>query len=505
MKLRIKFGKERKSVEILDTWSVLQLLSECKQLFSLTGNYGLSLNGAEEIASSSTDQLSTLELVSGDLLHLIEVDTSMECDTITSSSFSVASATITSQSTTVASTSKTSSSMTVSSTPCGSHVQAQEGDLKVNAKNIPLIAKVLLQDLEKIVECTSDSDHLFVAIHSFMLQHGFTLQQQQEIADANNVQLKLPSTWKNSEMKFYKITYVYAKDLKCDVSASISGSSLLFTGALDHDDSEAHQMKLKISDYVDDQQLSTKQPFLIYKNFEELSSMVEENLINHLKQDAKQVLGNVDASLTTIPYELQFRIVKWLDMQSICALSRVSRNIKLLCNDDALWKFILQRDFDSVTTTGRTYKQTVKSLYRDLKEQERERARIESEERLRPRMPFRPEFEVPPDLVNPYAPRGIPGVIGGAYDLYPAGGFQPGGFPNTPSFGGFPHNPVSGGHQPDILRGRYPPNSLRRPPGARFDPYSPLGEDEFGRPQHPGMMHRPRFNNHDRFGGGGFI
>lgn len=94
------------------------------------------MNGAEEIASSSTDQLSTLELVSGDLVHLIEVDTSMECDTITSSSTTVASV--------------TSPSMTVESTPCGSHVQPQEDNLKVNAKNIPLTAKVLLQDLDKV-------------------------------------------------------------------------------------------------------------------------------------------------------------------------------------------------------------------------------------------------------------------------------------------------------------------------------------------------------------------
>lgn len=85
--------------------------------------------------------------------------------------------------------------------------------------------------------------------------------------------------------------------------------------------------------------------------------------------------------------------------------------------------------------------------------------------------------------------------------MYPIGGYQPGGFPTVPPF-------APGPSHPDILR--QPPNSRGPPPGARFDPYGPIPDDEdfnHGRRRnHPDTLHRPGFGSGSGFGGGfGFM
>lgn len=345
-------------------------------------------------------------------------------------------------------------------------------------------------------ECTNEVDFLALAIHELMQEAGFHIQRPATPSDRD----KLPDNWKNGDM--YRFNYIYCdySDVKCSVTALLAGNSLLVTGTLNLDESEdAYHVKLKTTEYIDKNELNAASKEKVYQNLSRLSHKLKDNVTLMMINEIKTKLGLVEEvlGLLSLPQELKLRLICDLDVSSVCCLARVNKELKVLCEDDEVWKRLLLREFRGSNVQGVTHKEAYKHMYLARKrEQEARRRELENA-----RTPLRPDFDMGPDLIYTPGIGGphIPGIIGGYQDLHP------GGLPRHP-FGGPGHmNP------PDLLLNR---NRIQRPPGARYDPLGPIIDDDIDfdplreRRVHPDVMRRPGFGPDGgfggRFGGGGF-
>lgn len=89
MKLRIRFGKRSERVEVTEGDLAMLMKEQIADKFGISSaNFELSLNGKDAIILEDTTLVSDLELVSGDLLKIIQTsepkenfDTSIDADT----------------------------------------------------------------------------------------------------------------------------------------------------------------------------------------------------------------------------------------------------------------------------------------------------------------------------------------------------------------------------------------------------------------------------------------
>jgi len=330
-------------------------------------------------------------------------------------------------------------------------------------------------------ECSNKDDFLALAIHEMIHEDGFQIQSSSPSLLSGK---KLPDNWKNGEM--YRFDYIYCdyNDIKCSVTVLLTGSSLLVTGTLNVDDSDdAYHVKLKTSEYINETGTNNETNSNVYKNLKKLSHKVKDNVSLMMINEIKTKLGlNESIGLLTLPQELKLQLIFYLDVSSICILSRVSKDLNMLCEDDEVWKQLLLCEFRGSNVQGVTYKEAFKHMYSARK---REHEAFRGEEI--PCIPFRPEFNIGPDLLYPPGFSGpyIPGMIGGYQDLHPSG---------------LPRNPIGGSmNTPDLLLNR---NHILRPPNARYDdPFSPNLDDFDIDPLNQGRVH-PNLR-HNRFAHGG--
>ncbi|XP_057296095.1 uncharacterized protein LOC130625027 isoform X2 [Hydractinia symbiolongicarpus] len=554
MKLRIKYNSTRTTIDVPDEGTLQDLLQQCQAICQVS-EWFLSLNGKDEMTSSAGETLSSMGLVSGDLLHIVDnkMDDSLQLVaqllqmgfqknsaekavlTFGATNFNDAIELLNMLGESSLGGNQDQSSSQSHDDKQGTNEQKKEDIVRnfetaenMNAEKLKSesqlttnksrskIPPLFLQDgitysfreLVNRVECETEADYLCLAAHALILETGFqnkvTRTNKTYSADAENRRstIALPSNWKNSEMGLYRLNYTHntSRDMDCCVTASVTGKSVLITGTLDEEDVGVFQVKLKIAEYINSVEISAGHPEKIYTNLNKLSRKVKDSITTKILNEIRTKLGvngNI-LSFTTLPQEVQLRLLCFLDVVSICRMSQVARELRVLCGDESIWRRVLQREFNTSNPVGTSYKQTVKHMYVMRREE-----LLREEQRLRaPRTPLRPEFDVGPDLIYPNPSPRIPGMIGGRYDLYPSGGFHPGGFPNQPGL-----DPSSPFH-PDILRDRQPnPSNARRPPGARYDLVGPMSpdDDDFhpGRRQHPDTLRRPRFGD-DLGAGGGF-
>ena len=185
--------------------------------------------------------------------------------------------------------------------------------------------------------------------------------------------------------------------------------------------------------------------------------------------------------------ELQFAVLSHLPPIELARCRSVCTSLLPLATDDLLWSRLYEQKYGEGPVGGASAgggaAQAFRMRVKREKEAERER------QRLRDRPPPNPYLEGPgsfghhpgPPLFHDpfggYGPGSMPGFIGGDFDRMPGGGGLPG-------FGG---NPFGGMGPPGGGMGMGPPGGLMPagpggamlppgsvPPGARFDPISPL-------------------------------
>ena len=176
--------------------------------------------------------------------------------------------------------------------------------------------------------CSTESDHLSLAVHELMTEAGFKSQ-----GTSTN---KLPADWKNGDM--YRFNYIYEnyEDVSCSITAMVTGRSLLVTGTLNLDDSDdTYHIKLKTVDYINDAELNNSDKNAAFKNLCRLSHRVRHSVVLKMANEVKKTLGLIeDAGLQTIPLELKLHLITYLDVPSVYGLSRVSRDLHNLCNEE---------------------------------------------------------------------------------------------------------------------------------------------------------------------------
>ena len=185
--------------------------------------------------------------------------------------------------------------------------------------------------------------------------------------------------------------------------------------------------------------------------------------------------------------EMLLAVLGCLDARSLCRAARVSSAMARLAADDLLWARLCEARFGSAPTAladgGGT---TARAAYRHRLAAAREAEALRRRPRAPPAHPDADGWRGPGWPGMPPGPEAypgggfglpgvpIPGIVGGDYDLNPLG--LPPSHANP--FGGGPYHPAGGmgpgglPHHPAGPDGWLPHGAV--PPGARFDPISPL-------------------------------
>ncbi|XP_066935702.1 F-box only protein 7-like [Clytia hemisphaerica] len=367
-----------------------------------------------------------------------------------------------------------------------------------------LLSDGITDDLKVLVEetnCQSAADYLMLTIHAIVSETSLCIKKSSCATEEDkHPKSRLPEHWRIPDAGFYRINYIHpAMNERCfGITSTVTGNSIVVTGTVDIDDSKSYQVKLKIDDFVKKSNLDSRNCDAIYTNLYNLSTQIKYEVINKLLDEAtSKCQGNNDSqSFQSLPEELKLQILYNLDVRSLCVMARTGHDMSNICQSETVWKKIIQRDF------GTKCEEYSPNAYKRLKREERrakeemERQRREADELRNMRPEFIPMREDSPDYLRLVAPNSrIPGMIGGRYDLIP------GQFPDI----GAPRNdplrigqPRRGGNGIPVGRGIVP--------GARFDPYGPIPDDDDfpgGPPLQPDVLQRPRFGRGNGFGGGG--
>lgn len=181
------------------------------------------------------------------------------------------------------------------------------------------------------------------------------------------------------------------------------------------------------------------------KNLRQLARVFKNEVGVPLLNCARAHLGLPVSGLQGLPPELALRVLYLLPVHSVVSFSAVSKQLRLLCQDPALWKKLYVRNFGKSSRLETADSDWLRAFREEFLVR-RERKKFREQNLARP-----PLFPFPdPGYAGPLHPLGppVPGMLGGDYDRYPAGGGLP----------------LFGGHTLD------PTNFLPRP---RFDPPGP--------------------------------
>jgi len=195
--------------------------------------------------------------------------------------------------------------------------------------------------------------------------------------------------------------------------------------------------KLNPKDYVtrDGEQMEPK-------NLRQLARVFKNEVGVPLLNCARSHLGLSVSGLQGLPPELVLKVLNLLPFQGVVRVSAVSKQLRVICQDPALWRKLYIRNFGLKPYLDRKDTKWL-SVFKEAKKNEKIRYKA--------RRPNPPLFPFPdPSSTGPVDPRRppVPGILGGDYDRFPGGG----------------HLPLFGGHTLD------PTNFLPRP---RFDPPGP--------------------------------
>ena len=289
-------------------------------------------------------------------------------------------------------------------------------------------------------------DIIALALHGFMIELGFQVEDRVEI----------PEGWRSQAGYSTRYWYLPSKEASILLSLTSLGPLIKVHG-INKTTKEIFSTSISYCNFL------TEAGDL--KNTAQLARSFKNEVGLPLLTSVRIELG-LSLGLANFAPEILLKIVKYLDVRSLLSLSRTSAQFNSLSKEESVWKHFYSRDFkdQNLEGNGNWYK-----LYCDQWKKEKEREKERNRRRILPE-PRHPGgvFPVPDFSSEPGPPwaGGIPGMVGGDYDRFPMGG---------------PPNPL------------FPNLGLPRP---RFDPPGP---------NFPGRgPPMPRGGGRGGFGGGGF-
>ncbi|CAG5120246.1 unnamed protein product [Candidula unifasciata] len=270
---------------------------------------------------------------------------------------------------------------------------------------------VLLSQLYSSAGCSSDTDALWVAVHTLMLESGFVPLQTQDAA-------MMPSDFKRPGYYLCSYNYVITADASasCSVVGVTAGASIIAHGlAPVSPDLKTDHLQLKSTEFV--RTLSQDAP-ATYRALDKLSRLVKDTICLTLINKLVTAAGFPERQgLQALPYETKLRVTSFLDARSLCHLGQTCREFNTLHRDKTLWRILYIRTFGKPDdcSLSRNWYEMFKVRYRQYKEEQDRRNRILYVDETDPPWgfpgsgPFRP--------ANPGLP--FPHLVGGDYDVNP--------------------------------------------------------------------------------------
>jgi len=256
----------------------------------------------------------------------------------------------------------------------------------------------------------SQMDKLALVTHAFMLELGFSVENPKV----------LPENWKTPAG--HTSRYFYPPNSDSDVILTITslGPIVKIHGTHTSSKSTFSTSKIKPTEFI-----TEKEGKFEFKNLKRMARVFKNEVGVPLLNSVRTHLGFATTGLLGVPPEISLKILKYLDVQSLLRVARVSKQMGWVCKEKNIWKQIFLRDFGSRSFVIRRFTNTLNnseeedwlSLYKEhylnKKEQESSRSRVPPP----PLFPF-PDFENNPQ--NPLMPP-MPGIVGGDYDRIPFG------------------------------------------------------------------------------------
>ncbi|KAK6176518.1 hypothetical protein SNE40_014786 [Patella caerulea] len=473
MKIRVKCGNVRQTVSCESiTTSLHQLKAQVSKVFEISeGSVKLSLNGVDSLEEDEK-ALGEFGIVSGDLVFVLQESEPLNKRRKTELQAAKHQASTSRDSDQSSSghiqhknvyTSVSEESKYETNNMKDHEVSEMESDGFEDTECDPKLVTKCLQEPNLCREssvtsipstlnqlyceacCTNKNDAVWVAIHTLMVESGYTYVAR----DASNqvvdkCQIQMPDGWKATN--HYQGEYHHlnlSRDVTCKVVGVAMGSQLIVQGKL-ASSYETKNIQIKPDDFITSLETDGSRT---YKNLHRLSLVIKDGIALPLLQELNSVLGLPQMfGFLGLNYESQLKILSYLDCGSLLRMGEVCKQLNNIYKDPFVWRKLYLTTFiggSSNTDLSQNWYEIYKQKYK---------ARKEYLKRIKHTTFVTPPFDFnQPRHYSPFAPV-FPnhGIIGGDYDL-------------NPHFHGIP-DPMSG------RRGRPGADFLR----PRYDPMGPL-------------------------------
>ncbi|XP_065845966.1 F-box only protein 7-like [Oscarella lobularis] len=324
MKVRIRFRSKTVSLAVPEDSDLTQLLLSIAKApdTSLPDDFRLSLNGKDPLPEGESS-LQALGIVGGDLLYVLEETKPRS--------------TPPQQQTQVAQT--PSASHECSDTTKSNEIDEYEFSTSVTS------SLGRLGDVYKATNASTLGDVISLAIHSFMLDIGFSV--------AENQMALLPETWKRRKHGWCQFDYfpppqstVSDNQTSCTLVCLSLGPSVIIHGCVSCCEGMRRTLKVKPSDYIrGDVSLDAKTD-QIYQDLPTLRQRFLTVVGYPLLEDIKREMGFINrASFIGLPCEVKLRVLGHLNHRHLSACTSVCRELNVLGNDQSLWAALFRRYF----------------------------------------------------------------------------------------------------------------------------------------------------------------
>ncbi|XP_064096699.1 F-box only protein 7-like [Macrobrachium nipponense] len=480
MRLKIKYSNTQKFVINVEPCTLGNLKTKVREFIS--SSYGqtvrepltFSLNGSDPLLGSEDELLSSLGIVPGDMLIVIQPCAKRESDVTTASS----SLTHTQEKNCEPSpgTSASSRDMKEESKSVAGNSSAKMSEETSRTENALLEVKdgFPSPSLEKLfTQCSpsSASQAVNLVVHLTMLECGFCLEDN----------FQVPPGWKEMVATFHYCHPSFS-EFKCTLALVTMGEMKQVLASFPQQEN-AIMTQLKVGDYLKNSSKAVIQATDLVK-VAQLSRTLRDSILHPLQIAAHQILGiPAPWHLAGMPHELLLKVASFLRPSSIVNLGQTCKRLLAVMEDNELWRKLYKRDFKNLYNNltdlhlidwKAKYKAAI-VRHKDWKRLFEEGCEYVIPGMMPPRQPFGPPYPSVPYF--PPTPRGPP--------LYPP---QPHPLPNpfydpdSPYFGGeIPHAPnpfpnLSDPFDPFGMLPRRPgPSSPFNPPFMPPQPRNPRG------------------------------
>jgi len=328
-----------------------------------------------------------------------------------------------------------------------------DGGLYMIEDDAPWFQELIKTSVEEI---KTELDLLVLGLHGFMLELGF--QNKDGLVKTVTPVMRSPAG--------YSIKYQF-RGVNVELTIFKLGPLVKLHGQQPDSRQSYSSWINKTEDFVEKIPDGAGPGKFKLVNVRALSRIFKNDLGFPLLQTARVQAGLQAGGLFSLPDEVLLNIFYKLDANSANKLGRTCKDFQRLSLDQALWKYFLKRDFKN-TGASRDYRELYMSLYAARKESQRFHVNPLGPHPRHPINPFPDPFEPEGQFPDPFQPP--PGIIGGDYDLFPAGLGPLRGGPRMPSARFDPPGPgfPRGGRGGPFGGGRGRRGPFGGPPGGPF-------------------------------------